>query len=307
MEITKSPSLRSSASFCRRSLRSGVLGRQAGASCRGNVFRGSSWPSCRWRSVGFRGILQTLFKNPLVYPDILGVSAGAGFGALGDDQRTANWVVFQGSAFRVRVIAVLVAYGIANLSEEVHHVLILGASWCPASSGHAVHIKTLAGQREPITLHHLLLMGSLGRGVNRDVLFMLPTLAVSLLLLFLFRHHVNALAAGEDEARTMGVNVTLVKGVIVAASTLMTVSAVSICGIVGWVGLVIPHLARMFAGASYSRIMVVSFLLGGLFLLCVDDIVRGVPKVEVPLGVLTAIIGTPVFAALLPRLRRGWT
>jgi len=87
---------------------------------------------------------------------------------------------------------------------------------------------------------------------------------------------------------------------------LMTACAVSICGIIGWVGLVIPHLARIFAGASYARILVVSFMMGGLFLLCVDNIVRGVPKVEVPLGVLTAIIGTPIFAALLPRLRRGW-
>jgi len=252
---------------------------------------------------------QTLFKNPLVSPDILGVSAGAGFGAALAMINDANWVVVQGSAFVFGLIAVLVAYGIANLfGGRSITVLILGGIVVSSLFQAMLSIvKTLADTENQLPSITFWLMGSLGRGVNRDVLFMLPTLAVSLLLLFLFRHHVNALAAGEDEARTMGVNVTLVKGVIVAASTLMTVSAVSICGIVGWVGLVIPHLARMFAGASYSRIMVVSFLLGGLFLLCVDDIVRGVPKVEVPLGVLTAIIGTPVFAALLPRLRRGWT
>jgi len=252
---------------------------------------------------------QTLFKNPLVSPDILGVSAGAGFGAALAMINEANWAVIQASAFVFGLIAVVIAYGIANLfGGRSITVLILGGIVVSSLFQAMLSIvKTLADTENQLPSITFWLMGSLGRGVNRDVLFMLPALGISLAALFLFRHHINALAAGEDEARTMGVNVTLVKGVVVAASTLMTVCAVSICGIVGWVGLVIPHLARMLAGANYARIMTVSFLLGGLFLLCVDDIVRGVPKVEVPLGVLTAIIGTPIFAALLPRLRRGWT
>jgi iron complex transport system permease protein len=251
---------------------------------------------------------QTLFKNPLVSPDILGVSAGAGFGAALAMISGWNWVAIQASAFVFGLIAVIIAYAIANLfGGRSITVLILGGI-VVASLFQAMLsiVKTLADTENELPSITFWLMGSLGRGLNRDILFMLPALAISVLMLFLFRHHINALAAGEDEARTMGVNVPLVKTVIVASSTLMTVCAVSICGIIGWVGLVIPHLSRMFAGASYSRIVVVSFLLGGLFLLCVDDIVRGVPKVEVPLGVLTAIIGTPIFAALLPKLRGGW-
>ncbi len=251
---------------------------------------------------------QTLFKNPLVSPDILGVSAGAGFGAALAMINDTNWVMIQTSALVFGLIAVVVAYGIANLfGGRSITVLILGGI-VVASLFQAMLsiVKTLAATDNQLPSITFWLMGSLGRGVNRDILVMLPALALSIFLLFLLRHHVNALAAGEDEAKTMGVNVTLVKGAIVGAATLMTACAVSICGIIGWVGLVIPHLARIFAGASYARILVVSFMMGGLFLLCVDNIVRGVPKVEVPLGVLTAIIGTPIFAALLPRLRRGW-
>jgi iron complex transport system permease protein len=252
---------------------------------------------------------QTLFKNPLVSPDILGVSAGAGFGAALAMISNANWVTIQASAFVFGLVAVIIAYAIANLfGGKSITVLILGGIVVASLFQAMLSIlKTLADTENELPSITFWLMGSLGRGVNRDIFVMMPALAVSLFLLFLFRHHINALAAGEDEAKTMGVNVTLVKAVIVMASTLMTVCAVSIAGIVGWVGLVIPHLARIFAGAHYSRILVVSFLLGGLFLLCVDNIIRGVPEVEVPLGVLTAIIGTPVFVALLPRLRRGWT
>jgi iron complex transport system permease protein len=167
-------------------------------------------------------------------------------------------------------------------------------------------IKTLADTENELPAITFWLMGSLNRGDNDNVLIMLPALVISLVLLFLFRHHINALSAGEDVAQTMGVNVNLVKVVIVSSSTLMTVASVSIAGIIGWIGLVIPHFARMIVGASYSKIAVVSFLMGGFFLLCIDNIIRGVQGVEVPLGVLTALIGTPVFAFLLTKLRRGW-
>lgn len=251
---------------------------------------------------------QTLFKNPLVSPDILGVSAGAGFGAALAMINESNWAVIQTSAFVFGLVAVLIAYAIANLfGGRSITVLILGGIVVSSLFQAMLSIvKTLADTENQLPSITFWLMGSLGRGTNRDVLLMLPALGISLLVLVLFRHHINVLAAGEDEARTMGVNVNLVKAIIVASSTLMTVCAVSICGIVGWIGLVVPHLARIFAGAAYSRIVLVSFLLGGFFLLCVDNIVRGVPRVEVPLGVLTAIIGTPIFAVLLPRLRQGW-
>lgn len=167
-------------------------------------------------------------------------------------------------------------------------------------------IKVVADTENELPAITFWLMGSLSRGKIDDVLVMLPALAISLSALFLFRHHINALSAGEDVAQTMGVNVNVVKIVIVASSTLMTVASVAIAGIIGWIGLVIPHFARMLVGASYSKIIVVSFLLGGFFLLVIDNVIRGVPEVNIPLGTLTALIGTPVFVLLLSRLKRGW-
>ena len=150
-------------------------------------------------------------------------------------------------------------------------------------------------------------MGSLGKGTNSSVLFMLPALGISLATLFVFRHQINALAAGEDVAFTMGVNVSLIKRIIICCSTLMTVSAVSICGIIGWVGLVVPHISRMLTGPNYSKTIITSFLVGSGFLLIIDNIVRGVKGVELPLGVLTALVGTPVFILLLSRVKKGWS
>ena len=104
----------------------------------------------------------------------------------------------------------------------------------------------------------------------------------------------------------MGVNVPLTKFLVILASTLMTVISVSICGIIGWVGLVVPHIARSLTGASYGRLSSLSFLIGGLFLLLIDNLIRGVAGVELPLGVMTALIGTPVFALMLVRIKKGW-
>ena len=125
--------------------------------------------------------------------------------------------------------------------------------------------------------------------------------------MFLFRNQINALAAGEDEAATMGINVPLVRAIVICASTLMTVCSVSICGIIGWVGMVVPHIARMLVGADYGKLTVCSFFIGGVFLLMIDNIIRGAVGVDLPLGVLTSLIGTPVFVLVLSRVRKGWS
>ena len=133
---------------------------------------------------------------------------------------------------------------------------------------------------------------------------MLPVTIICLAVLFLFRNQIDVLSAGEDEAAALGVNVRLVTVVVILSATLMTVVSVSICGIIGWVGLVIPHISRMFAGARYGRLMILSFLMGGFFLLLMDNLIRGVGSIELPIGVLTALVGTPVFAFLLIRNER---
>ena len=134
---------------------------------------------------------------------------------------------------------------------------------------------------------------------------LLPVTGVCLLILFLYRNQIDVLATGEEEAAALGVNVKLVSFLVIVTSTMMTVVSVSICGMIGWVGLVVPHITRLFTGARYSRLIAVSFLIGVFFLLLMDDIIRGANSVELPLGVLTALVGTPVFAFLLVRSRKG--
>ncbi len=148
-------------------------------------------------------------------------------------------------------------------------------------------------------------MGSLNKGDNADLALMCPAVVLSLALLFALRNKIDVLAAGEDEARSMGVNVNVVKGVVIVASTLMTACAVSVAGIIGWIGMVVPHIARTITGASFSKLLGSSFLAGGIFLLLIDDIVRSSFS-DLPLGVLTALIGTPMFVFLLIHTRKEW-
>lgn len=251
---------------------------------------------------------QTLFKNPMVSPAILGVSAGAGFGAALAMVLNAMWWQIQLSAFVFGIIAVFAAYVIAWVfGRQELTVMILGGVVVSSLFGALLSIVKLAADIDNALPSIVFwLMGSLGRGTMRDVLLMLPALVFSLLLLFIFRYQINTLSVGEEEAATLGVNVCQVKAVVVIAATLLTVAAVSVCGIVGWVGLVMPHMARMLIGASFHRLLPTAFGIGGLFLLLVDNVVRGVPGVELPLGVLTALVGTPLFVALLGRVRRGW-
>lgn len=251
---------------------------------------------------------QTLFKNPMVSPAILGVSAGAGFGAALAMVYNGQWWQIQASAFVFGLGAVLAAYLIAWIfgRQELTVMILAGVIISSLFGALLSVLKLLADTDNALPSIVFWLMGSLGRGSNRDVMVMLPALLFALSLLFLFRHQINALSAGTDEARTLGVDIRLIKAVVVLAATLMTVVAVSICGIVGWVGLVVPHMARMLVGAGYPRLLAASFGLGGLCLLLIDDVIRAVPGVELPLGVMTSLVGAPIFVLMLSRVRKGW-
>jgi iron complex transport system permease protein len=251
---------------------------------------------------------QTLFKNPLVSPDILGVSAGAGFGAALAMIFRASWWEIQLFAFVAGIAAVMISYLISRLfgRQEITVLILAGIVVSSLFQALLSIVKTLADTENALPSITFWLMGSLGRVSGREVLFMLPAMALSGGMLFFFRYQIDTLSAGEDEAAAMGVNVPLVKTIVIISSTLMTVSAVSICGIIGWIGLVVPHIARTLAGARFSRIALMSLLAGGCFLLLIDDIIRGIEGVELPLGVLTALAGTPVFVALLSRIHRRW-
>lgn len=250
---------------------------------------------------------QTVFKNPMVSSDILGVSAGAGFGAAFAMLNGCNWWEIQVAAFVCGIAAVTLAYLIGAVFGKQNLTILVLAGVVVSSFFQALIsiIKTVADTDSVLPSITFWLMGSLNKGDNTDLLVMLPSVIVSLGLLFFFRNKINVLAAGEDEAAAMGVNVNLVKGVVIVASTLMTACAVSVAGIIGWIGMVVPHIARTVTGASYSKLIAGSFVIGGIFLLIIDDIVRA-SLADLPLGVLTALIGTPVFVFLLIRTKREW-
>ena len=250
---------------------------------------------------------QTVFKNPMVSPDILGVSAGAGFGAALAMLGSGSWAQIQLSALVFGLAAVAAAYLIGSVygKAEVTTLVLAGVIVSSLFQALLSVVKTYADTDSQLPSITFWLMGSLGKGDMEDVGILLPVTGVCLLILFLYRNQIDVLATGEEEAAALGVNVKLVSFLVIVTSTMMTVVSVSICGMIGWVGLVVPHITRLFTGARYSRLIAVSFLIGGFFLLLMDDIIRGANSVELPLGVLTALVGTPVFAFLLVRSRKG--
>lgn len=249
---------------------------------------------------------QTLFKNPMVSPDILGVSAGAGFGAALAMLHSGSWAEIQLSALLFGLLAVVIANLIGSVYGKMEITTLVLAGVIVSSLFQALLsvVKTYADTDSQLPSITFWLMGSLGKGDMGDVGLMLPVSAACLIILFLFRNQIDVLATGEEEAAALGVNVRRISLIVILTATLMTVVSVSICGIIGWVGLVVPHIARIFTGAKYSRLMITSFLIGGFFLLLMDNIIRGISSIELPLGVLTALVGTPLFAFLLVQSRR---
>lgn len=250
---------------------------------------------------------QTLFKNPLVSPDILGVSAGAGFGAALAMLYFSQASTIGLSAFVFGIFSVMLSFVIARLFNSTNITLLVLAGIAIAGVFRALIsiLKYLADPIDTLPSITFWLMGSLSRISNIEVAYMALPIGMAVILLAIFRYRVDALSAGEDEAALLGVNVALIKAIIIIAATLLTASSVSVAGIVGFVGLLVPHLARLLAGASFARIIPISFLLGGIFLLIVDSIARGVGDSELPLGVLTTLVGAPAFILLLARVSKG--
>ena len=252
---------------------------------------------------------QNLFRNPLVSPDILGVSAGAALGAtLGIFFSLDLWWI-QGFAFAFGLGAVAGVYliGQAVKGHDPILVLILAGVVIGALLGSVLALlKYLADPYNQLPAITFWLLGSLAATNMSDIATTLLPVLIGLVPLWLLRWRMNLMALGDEEAKALGVNVLRVRLTVIAAATLMTAAVVSISGIIGWIGLLVPHFARLLAGPNFTRLLPVSVLLGAAFLLLVDTLARTVARIEVPLGVLTAFIGTPFFIWLLATARRSW-
>lgn len=251
--------------------------------------------------------LQALFKNPLVNEYILGISSGAAFGA-------ALSLVFLGRSFPpqaaaflfaiLAVLAVLLAAGRGESSSLIS-LLLTGVI---VSAFFSALLSLVEFFASPYVLQALFfwLMGSLSLAGWKDLAISLPLMGIGLVVLFLYRWRMNVLSMSDEEARALGVNVRRGKIIIILTATLITASATAVVGIIGWVGLIVPHLVRLMVGADNRLVIPVSAAMGASFLLVADDITRGISSLEIPIGIFTSIIGIPLFLLLLGKAKKVW-
>ena len=251
---------------------------------------------------------QALFRNPLVSPDILGVSSGAALGAvlgiyLGLPILGIEAMSFAGGLGTVSLVYVIAAW--MRRSDPVLVLVLTGVVIGALLGSGVALLKFLADPLNQLPTITFWLLGSLAAFNRSDLTILVPTVGLAVLPLVLLRWRLDVMSLGEEEAISLGVDVRLTRTVVILGATLMTASAVAVTGIVGWVGLLVPHLARLVVGPAFARLLPMSIVLGAAYLLAVDTAARMIGAVEVPLGVLTAIIGTPVFLWLLARGRGG--
>ena len=253
---------------------------------------------------------QVLFRNPLVSPDILGVSSGAALGAVCGIFLSLPILAIQGFAFAggLGAVALVIAVSQAVRGVDQTLVLVLTGVVMGALAGAATSLlKVMADPYDQLPAITFWLLGSLASTTQLDLGPVLPAVVAGLVPLILLRWRINLLSLGDDEARALGVDAPRLRLLVIAAATLITASVVAIAGVVGWVGLVIPHIARMLVGPSFATLLPVAAILGAGYLLLVDTLCRTLGTIEIPLGILTAVLGAPFFLYLLARGRRGWT
>lgn len=260
-------------------------------------------------SLSLAGVsFQGLFRNPLVSPDILGVSAGAGLGAALAILLYGNIVTIQVFAFCFGLAAVGIAYLVSKAVRGNRTLSLILAGIAISSLVNALLslLKTMADPNVQLPEIIYWLMGSLASVTMNQLMVAAIPMTTGIVILLLIRWRFNVLAMGEEEAQAMGVNTNRIRLLVVICCTLMTAAAVCISGTIGWVGLVIPHIGRLLVGPDHKRLLPVTFLLGAAYLLLIDDIARAATSLEIPLGILTAIVGAPVFIYLLSRRGKGW-
>lgn len=244
---------------------------------------------------------QGMFRNPMVSPDILGASTGAGFGAALAILLGAGYFGISMSAFVFGLLAVAAAYLVSCMSRTNQTIALILSGMMVSSlfSAGTSYLKLVADTQQQLPAITYWLMGSLSSIKPRDVLFLVIPVTLGLVPLLILSWRMNLLTLGEEEARSMGVNTRLLRFTVILCATLLTASSVAVSGMIGWVGLVIPHFCRMLFGYDYRRLIPAAALFGASFLIIVDDIARLATAGEIPLGILTAFVGAPIFLYLI--------
>lgn len=247
---------------------------------------------------------QGIFKNPLVAPDILGASAGAGFGAALAIFLKFSLVYVQLTAFVFGMLAVAITYAISKAvgnGTNITLVLILaGMVIAQFFTALVSLIQYLADPSNALQQEIVFwLMGGLGTLTMQDILIASIPMLVGVILIILLRWKLNVLSFGDEEAEAMGINSKILRLILIIITTMITSASVAIGGIISWIGLIIPNIARLIFGSNFKILIPASILMGGIFLLIVDDVARSAFELDIPIGILTALIGGPMFAFIL--------
>jgi iron complex transport system permease protein len=246
---------------------------------------------------------QGVFQNPLVSPHILGVASGAGFGAAMAILFSDNLFVIHLSSFFFGLLAVGMTYMLSRVYKFTPILMLVLSGIVVGSLFSALtsFLKYIADPLNKMPAIVFWLLGSLNHVTMRELCIAGPVFIVCISILLMVRWRINLLAMGEEDARAMGVNTEVLKAIVIVSATIATASAVCISGIIGWIGIMIPHIGRLLVGPDHQRLLPTSMVMGASYLVAVDTISRAALATEIPIGILTAIFGAPVFAFLLRR------
>ena len=246
---------------------------------------------------------QGIFQNPMASPDILGASSGAAFGAALAILLGMPGFIITVFAFVSSLLCVILVIFVSERAKgkKVMSLVLSGIMISSLFTSGTSFIKLVADPSDQLPAITYWLMGSFSGVKNQDLLFAVIPMAVGIIPLLLLRWRINILTLGDDEARTMGVNAKRVRLIVMLSSTLITAASVSVSGMIGWVGLVVPHLARRLVGNNYKHLLPAAMLFGAVFMLLVDNLCRNLLITEIPIGILTSFIGAPFFIYLITR------
>ena len=252
---------------------------------------------------------QAMFVNPLVSPSILGVLSGAGFGAAVGMFFKLNEYLIQLSTFGFGFLAVAVALGVSALYSRSGSVIVLVLGGVISGSLFTSLLSVLKYAADPsdaLPAITYFLMGSLGFASKSFIEISILPMCAGVLLLALSGKYLNALSLGEEEAKSLGVNTTRVKIFIILVATFVSALSVTIAGIIGWIGLIVPHIARFIFGADNRAVLPSSAMIGAIFLLFCDSFSRLIFTFEIPIGIVTSLFGIPMFIIVLRRAKRSF-
>lgn len=259
-------------------------------------------------SLGISGAaLQGLFRNPLVDSSLLGVSSGAGFGAALAIILFSNVFSIYILAFVFSMIAVMISVRVGKINNYTSTILLVlgGVIVSSIFSSLISFLKYLADPYNELPSIIFWMMGSLANASYKEILISGFPMIIGVTGLVLVRWRINVLSMGEKEAQSLGINIKFYRGLIIVCASLATAGAVAVCGIISWIGLVIPHIGRMLVGNDNQKLLPVSIALGGFMLLFIDVLGRILTGGELPLNILTALIGGPFYIYLLKKTKAG--